>query len=485
MKRKNGITLMALVITVAIMLILVTVTINFATNGGLFGKARKTAKDTQLEIDRDQLISAVVGSRKRDGYIDFTFLDSHLPTGFTKIGTNTYKSEKENVFTVDKYGKVTDGTGEGNEQTPPGITEEDWFNLEKYILGDNLEGRYLEEIWNKNTSQFTNSDLTFINSNAEDSTFLIFAYINNTLYGEGHVYFRYKNDGNIYRMRVATGAKDANGEDTRQGYTMPENGPYKLKVIPSNTNIGKTAMINGEKFIVLYDAKEQGENVQLISANTYMENSVYIGYADNMIDWTDSSVISAANIFNDTDAGESVLSDVEKAIYSYNHAIENLNNKASELAEGNTNSDLLDIRCVGSNPINKNKENNSMQDIEYTRDLPVNHSKYAPGLFNGKLKDGDTNYGEDVERMWLLQIQTAENGYDYWMASRFNDWAIANAGNPNETKEERYSIVHSPDTRSLILLLKRNDEIAKSANYGLRPVITIKANSLNKYLVNN
>ena len=53
-----------------------------------------------------------------------------------------------------------------------------------------------------------------------------------------NVYFRYKNDGNIYRIRIALGTKGVNGENTQQGYTIPENGIYKLKFIPSMLNTG-------------------------------------------------------------------------------------------------------------------------------------------------------------------------------------------------------------------------------------------------------
>ena len=48
MKEKNGITLIALIITIIIMLILVAVTIMMAVNGGLFGYAGNAAKDTEL-----------------------------------------------------------------------------------------------------------------------------------------------------------------------------------------------------------------------------------------------------------------------------------------------------------------------------------------------------------------------------------------------------------------------------------------------------
>ena len=48
LRKKEGITLIALVITIIVMLILVAVTITMAVNGGLFGYAGKAVKDTKL-----------------------------------------------------------------------------------------------------------------------------------------------------------------------------------------------------------------------------------------------------------------------------------------------------------------------------------------------------------------------------------------------------------------------------------------------------
>lgn len=87
-KRKNGITLIALVITIIVMLILVAVTINIAVNGGLFGYAGKAAQDTETKkqeelnwtnisanMSNDQLIAKYTGvnpdlAKLRKYYID-------------------------------------------------------------------------------------------------------------------------------------------------------------------------------------------------------------------------------------------------------------------------------------------------------------------------------------------------------------------------------------------------------------------------------
>ncbi len=102
----RGITLIALIITIIVMLILVGVTINVALNGGLFGTAREGANGTQIEADRETLLSAVIGALEENGEVDFYKLDANLPDGF--IGSEgSYTSKVGNNFTVDKNGGIT------------------------------------------------------------------------------------------------------------------------------------------------------------------------------------------------------------------------------------------------------------------------------------------------------------------------------------------------------------------------------------------
>ena len=60
------------------MLILVGVTINLATNGGLFEKARTAKTGTQREVDREHLLAALMTGVKEGG--DFDITEVTLPT---------------------------------------------------------------------------------------------------------------------------------------------------------------------------------------------------------------------------------------------------------------------------------------------------------------------------------------------------------------------------------------------------------------------
>lgn len=54
MRKNNGITLIALIITIIILLILVGVSINLAIKGDLFGSAEKAVDGTNAKVEQEQ-----------------------------------------------------------------------------------------------------------------------------------------------------------------------------------------------------------------------------------------------------------------------------------------------------------------------------------------------------------------------------------------------------------------------------------------------
>ena len=122
-KANKGITLVALVITIAIMLILAGVTISVSLKGGLFNKANEATSQMQIEAEKEQLLMATLGALGRNGKVDLTKLDSNLPTSFQKTGTGTYKSSTGNRYQVTEDADIIllDGTEEEPDTpvTPP------------------------------------------------------------------------------------------------------------------------------------------------------------------------------------------------------------------------------------------------------------------------------------------------------------------------------------------------------------------------------
>ena len=115
-KGQKGITLIALVITIIVMLILVGVTISVSLNGGLFSTAKEATDETQIAKEREELLIAALGTLNQNGEVDLSKLDSSLPEGFT--GNNgQYTSKNGNVFTVTEDGTIT-LEGEPSEEEP-------------------------------------------------------------------------------------------------------------------------------------------------------------------------------------------------------------------------------------------------------------------------------------------------------------------------------------------------------------------------------
>ena len=140
MKNQKGITLIALIITIIIMLVLVGVTVSFVSNGGLISKAKQAAKQTQIEADKELLQFDVILATGTDGEINFSeFRTAAVSDGFTVTGSSlpcTATSKNGNEFSISRDGKVT-YTGEG--EVPSETEDAELELLRKYFVGKSLE----------------------------------------------------------------------------------------------------------------------------------------------------------------------------------------------------------------------------------------------------------------------------------------------------------------------------------------------------------
>ena len=112
MKTKNGITLIALIITIIVMLILVGVTVTVAINGGLFEKSKEAAKGTEMGREKEELTSAITTAYdEATGKVDKTKLKDAL-SGWSVAGEEggpyTVKSPNLNTYKVAVDGTITE-----------------------------------------------------------------------------------------------------------------------------------------------------------------------------------------------------------------------------------------------------------------------------------------------------------------------------------------------------------------------------------------
>ena len=112
-KNTNGITLVALVVTIIILLILTGISIQAITNTGLFGKARQAAQESKYASAAEKVALAVNASYDEKGKLNDEYLKENVNKieGLSKkIDTVTYDLKivvDGFEFTISEYGKIT------------------------------------------------------------------------------------------------------------------------------------------------------------------------------------------------------------------------------------------------------------------------------------------------------------------------------------------------------------------------------------------
>ena len=479
--KQKGITLIALIITIIVMLILVAVTINVALNGGLFTKAKNATNDTQKEVDKEELLSAVVSAYDAiEGTINETELRKIEARGWTitKNGDNTYtcQSPKGNVFTIDSKGNITNNSVLGSTET----NEEDLDYVKTFFLGEK-DATTGERPKNKDlqTLFVSTQDFSFMFTDAN----IKFDFY----YDEGIANVRYKTKGYKVTFDATTGyAVDVEYLDS----SLPQRvGKYVKFGTESN-----------ELWVVLYDEGEKTQGAQLINANTLEAEGIYLGDNINIIDWTDSNIISSAEI-----DGESGLTNIEKAMYSYNNAITILNNLCTDLV--GTKTGVINVRCLGSDPINPNSENTekfiaSSETIEGysgtwfpdnlnliertdTNNKPYYIAKKDENSANPEeyiIKNEDEHYISDITRLEKMAYLIADNRKAYWLNSRGFWWIQSDQVRPG-VRYANGGIVDTNFIEDLWYVYRDGTVNASSGHYGVRPVVTLNSGVLSNAIL--
>lgn len=136
----KGITLIALVITIIVLLILAAVSVSTLTGeNGILTKATKAKEDTQKEATREKVQMAVLASYNQNGDVDITILKKELEKiGGTVTDTNeefpVTVTVDDYTFIIDEKGKVTEGSQGGSE------IEEVYTLTEEYLDFDEETG---------------------------------------------------------------------------------------------------------------------------------------------------------------------------------------------------------------------------------------------------------------------------------------------------------------------------------------------------------
>lgn len=286
-------------------------------------------------------------------------------------------------------------------------------NLEKYIFGKDLNGRDFEEIF-KNYAFVDDEDTI---SNASTDLEYVSREIIEPIKEELYLLNNYvKYDGKLYRFK-ATYSVDSSWNTS--SFTISDYGLTEIEAI--GEKVGKTVSYDGKTWTILYDDDTNG--LQMISNEVYEYNkgNFNLGYNDSSItDWTELNAKTDEFKFADLNGNSSLDDNLEKTIYSYNNAIITLNNACKSVVT--TNKNIIDVRCVGSDPIEKDLETADRYTSDNLKKWPEGNSTYTSGIANGKIKVSDANYIKDYERMLKLGICSAKDSGDknckYLLASR-------------------------------------------------------------------
>ena len=346
-KNTNGITLIALIITIIVMIILVGVTITVALNGGLFTTAKNAATNTMVEAEKEQLLSTVVAAMGDDGKVNFTKLDNNLPTS-EWTGTNgTYTSPKGNVYTVTEKGEI-DYKGKSSGKDPSTLSD-----LEKYILGAEGKGRILideDGIIDSSNFSFIDDPLT---ANVDETETLGVEFLTtgqNKDMTKGFIYAKYDNKA----YKITCDIKTYKSEE--------------LEVIYEPK--GKEGQKTADEWTILYD---NNSTVEAVSPTAMGE--LNLGYAEGTTD-------------SDTQ--------LSQAIKSYNSAITTINNYCKNLEGLPTNSG---VRSVGASA--------ETTTVYYSTD----NLKKLNSAYDGVGLDGDTNFEQDLVRMAYWGVNSVGTEY--------------------------------------------------------------------------
>jgi len=298
----------------------------------------------------------------------------------------------------------------------------------------------------------------------------------------------------VAKVKEIQGGKDNKDNEDNEIDTANDGIPGE-KILTDNLNAGDHIMIklkgitNPVECVVLYDktSEHASNGVQVITADT-IGNQVTLGAGENgsgtgesgQDQWIPASMNNESN--------------VEKAKWSYNNAIDNLNNLAKGYIDTNY---VVSARCVGSDPDSPNDNSPYSQGIRGTEGNASeeqlvsinNYIKTLKYLDHNVVEGTDESSGSggsntnDLEQLDNLHI-VATGSYgspeykSFWLASRYSCLI-----NENNCMFEvygcvvEYGDVHSWSRPLLYYDLRnRGDQWNPCSNtYGFRPCFTLKS----------
>ena len=462
--REQGITLVALVITIIIIIILSTVTIDMAFGeNGLIRMAQKAKDVTANSIEAEQEEMNSVMSE----YLNVMAEDSELPEPnppepeipggeeATESGAITFA----NPIWAGGKASVTISTNTSYTLQYQIVANEgasidtNWEAVSQGGVVSNLNHRdvvyarlvqdsyYGEEasttvkdttppiISNISTSNITTSSISVTVTASDNETGIAsYTYTINggsqTSNTTGSHTFTGLNAETQYTIQVTVTDKTGHATTETVTETTPRKPATNINEFVAGDYVTYPAPSGNIACRVLYDSTS-GYGVQLITSDTV----------------TDSYTLGSSDFTTTKNAYNSAISTLNSAVSSYN------------------NSTYSTVRCVGSVPNNPSQDSAGYFTSSYS----------YMSSYNGQFKNTDTNYKTDYDQMGTLEIRNI--GKSYWLASR----SVRSSSSYSSFGVRYVDSSVSPSNHYLCYVFSHGGANAYSGSKGLRPCFTLKS----------
>ena len=459
---EKGITLVALVITVIVLIILAGVTLStLVGDNGIITKAKEAKQNMEnASREEDELIQNLLNDIK--GAEGGNGGEIEIPKGTIEFGEVIWSNGQAEVEII-----ANKEEGESLQYQVNGTNEGSWQNI---ASGEKVNGLHHNDevharLWNGSTASVQKSkkiedtkapEVTIQVGKVTESSIEVTV---NAVENESGLL-----DVETYEYCIgeyeAVDGKSVNSTYEYKNGLQPET-EYKLtvKVRDKAGNEGKAsinqrtdkiqlptieATLKEGDYVLYEDAYGTQQKCMVLYGP---ENEKYSSYGIQIITAKTADLVKGLALGS---------SDFNESRDSYNNAITTLNKEAEKYRKKEDG--IAEIaRCVGSVPDNPNYDGSGM------------HKTQFGGKYSGTLKNTDENYKADYDQMTALNINNI--GQWYWLASRY-----VNSNSDNSTFHVR-SVYSSDRLNNYFLCLVSSDGYAGAYSHGIgfRLVVRLKS----------
>ena len=404
-KRQEGITLVALVITVIVLIILAGVTLStLVGDNGIITKAQEAKQNmANAAGEEDKLIQNLLNEIKG---IEAGGGEIEVPEGTIEFGEVTWSNGQAEVEIL------ANTAGETLQYQVNGTEEGNWEEIgsgEKVTglhHGDEVHAR----LWNGSIASVSKST-TIKDEKKPEVKVTVGEVTSNSIAVTVEV--KEEESGLVetetyqYYLGEALAGKSTNNSYKYEGLEQEKeyNLVVKVQDKAGNEGEGSAPATTDKAYPTIESTLSEGKYVWYTDANgTQRKCIVLYGPENEKYSSYGIQIITAGTVGNVTLGS----SNFKTSRNSYNNAITTLNTEAEKYRKKDDG--IAEVaRCVGSVPDNPNYDGAGM------------HTTQFGGSYSGTLKDTDNNYEADWNQMQSIVIngQGIHNiGKYYWLASR-------------------------------------------------------------------